>query len=135
MVKKECQGTSRTHVARELVEYAANVGNSTGRVIGQGVHEDCDAVRAVSFVSHALVVALILTHRVLDGAFDVVLRHVLALADGDNTTQCGVVLGFRTSCLHGNGNLLAQAGECLGHVAPSLQFGSFAVFKCSSHSL
>ena len=135
MVEKERQAAHRTEVAIELIEDAANVADSTCGVVGQSIHEDGNAVRAIAFIGHCLVVALVFTHCVLDSTLDVVLRHVLTLCRCDDGTQRRVVFGFRTASLHGNGNLLSDTCECLGHVAPALQFRCLTVFKCSSHSL
>ena len=76
---------------------------------------------------------MVLTHSVLDGTLNIVLRHVLALGVGDASTQCRIHVGVWTTSLNGNGNLLADLCECLGHVAPSFQLCSFTIFKCSSH--
>ena len=90
-------------------------------------------MRAVSLVCHFLVVALVFTHSVLYSTLDVVLRHVLTLADSDDRTQCRVVLWFWASCLYCYCDLFAQTCECLCHVAPTLHLGGLTVFKCSSH--
>ena len=117
----------------ENLRHRTNVTNGTSGVISQGVNEDSYSVRAISLVSHLLIVTLVLTHSVFDGTLDVVFRHVLALSVSNDSTQCRVHVGLRTTSLHGNGNLLANLSKRLGHVAPSLQFRSFAIFKCSSH--
>ena len=88
---------------------------------------------AISLIGHLLVIALVFTHSVLDGALDVFLGHVLTSTGSDDSTQCRVVLGLWATGLYGNGNLLAQFGKRTGHVTPSLQFRSFTIFKCSSH--
>jgi hypothetical protein len=133
VVEEESQRTHCTKVAAKLVEYRTDIGNSTGRIVGQRIYKYSNAVRAVAFVCHALVVALVLTHCILDGTFDIVLRHVLTLTSGDNRTQCRVVFRFRTASLYGDGDLFAQTCKCFGHVAPSFQLGSFSIFKRSSH--
>ena len=134
MVEEERQRALRAEVAVELVEHRAHVAHGARGIVGQCVHEDGYSVWAVSLVSHLLVVALVLSHSVLDSPFDVVLGHILALGVGDDCTQCRVHVGIRSSGLYCNGYLLSDFGECLGHVAPSFQLGSFAIFKCSSHS-
>ena len=48
--------------------------------------ENGDAMRAISLVSHTLVITLVFTHSVLDGTLDVVFRHVFALTGSDDRT-------------------------------------------------
>ena len=134
MVKQEAQGALSTQVTIELIEYRTHVSNRTGRVVRQSIYKDSDSVRAISFVGDLLVVALVLAHCIFDGTLDIVLRHVLTLASGNDGTQCRVVLRLRAASLDSNGNLLAQLGKRTGHVAPSFQLCSFTVFKCSSHN-
>ena len=108
--------------------------NTTGdKLHDMKIHEYGHTVRSVSLVGHALVVALILAHCILDGTLDVVLRHVLALAGSDNRTQCRVVFRFGSAGFHRNSNLFTQSCKGLCHVTPSFQFGSFSIFKRSSH--
>lgn len=90
-------------------------------------------MRSIALVRNLLVLALVFTHCVFDSALDVVLRHILAFAGSDDSTQTRVVLGLRATSFHSDGNLLAEFRKCAGHVTPSLQLCSLAVFKCSSH--
>ena len=82
-------------------EYRAYIGYRTSGIISQCIHKDSNPVRTVSFVSHALVVALVFTHCVLNCTFDIVLRHILTLTSSDDRTQCRVIFRFRTTSLHG----------------------------------
>ena len=133
MVEEEGERAHRTEVAAKLVEDRTDVAHGAGGVVGEGVHKDSDAVGAVALVGHGLIVALVFTHRVFDGAIDVVFRHVLALGRGNDGAQGGVHFGFRAAGLNGYGNLLTNFGKCTSHVAPALHFSGLTIFKCSSH--
>ena len=133
MVEEERQRALCAKVTVELVENRAHVAHGTGGVVGQSLDKHGNSVRSVAFVGHFLVLALVLAHRVLDGTFDVVFRHILALRIGDDGAECRVRVRIGTASLHGDGDLLTDLRKCLGHMAPSFQLCSLTIFKCSSH--
>ena len=133
MVEKESQRTHSSEVTAEFIEYGAYISHRAGCIISQRIHKNSNSVRTVSFVSHALVVALVFTQCVFDSTFDIVFRHILTLTSSDYRTQCRVIFRFRTTSLHSNGNLFTQSCKCFSHVAPPFQLCGFSIFKCSSH--
>ena len=133
VVEKECERAHCSEVSRELVENGTHVGHRSRGVVGERVDENGDSVGAVSLVGHALVVALVFAHCVLNGALNVVVGHVFALGVGNDCAQVRVVFRLRSAFLNCNGYLFSNLGESAGHVSPPFQFRCFAVFKCSSH--
>ena len=107
VVEEECERPHGSEVTAELVENRADVAHGAGGIVGERVDEDGHAVRTVTFIRHALILALVLAHGVFDGTFDVVLGHVLTLARSDDRAQRRIVFGFRTAGFYGNGDLLA----------------------------
>ena len=133
MIEEESETSHGAEVSAEFVENGAHVSNSPGRVVRQGIDEDGDAVWPVAFVGHGLIFALVFSESVLDGAFDVVLRHVLSLANGNYAAERGVHIWVGTAGFNGDGNLFSQSCKGFCHVAPTLQLCGLTIFKCSSH--
>ena len=92
-------------------------------------------MRPIALVCHLFIFALVFTHRVFDSPFDVIFGHILAFRVSDDGPKRRVVLWFGASCLYGNGNLFTYFCKRAGHVTPSFQFRSLAIFKCSSHRI
>ena len=135
MVEKERKRARSTQIAIELVENRANVAHRSRRVIGKRVYEYGHTMRPIALVCHLFIFALVFTHRVFDSPFDVVFGHILAFRVSDDGPKRRVVLWFGASCLYGNGNLFTYLCKRAGHMAPSFQFRSLAIFKCSSHRI
>ena len=135
VVEKERERALRAERTSVLVEVGADVGHGALVVVGGGFHHDCYSVGAVSFVDDFLVVAGILLGGFLDGAFDGVFGHVGGLCVLHQHAEPRVHVGVCTAGLRGHGYFFADAGERAAHVAPTLEFAGFTVFKCSSHCL
>ena len=135
MVEKERKRAGSTQIAVELVENRANVAHRSRRIVGECVYKYGHAMRPIPLVCHHFIFALVFTHRVFDSPFDVIFGHILAFRVGDDGPKCRVILWFGASCLYGNGNLFTYLCKRAGHMAPSFQFRSLAIFKCSSHRI
>ena len=133
VVEHEGYAAGGAEAAAELVEVAADVGHGAVGVVGSGLHEDGHAVGAVALVHHFLVVGLVLVGGLLDGAFDIFLRHVLTAGCLQQGAEARVAGHVGSAVLDGDGDFLADLGEGLGHVAPTLELSLLAEFKCSSH--
>ena len=90
-------------------------------------------MRAVSFVDDLLVIGGIFLGGALDGAFDVLLGHVLGLGVLHQNTQTGVARRIGSGGLDRDLDLFSQFGERAGHMSPTLHFTRFAILKSSSH--
>ena len=78
-------------VAAVPAEGVADLGDRAVGVVGRGLDEDRGAARAVSLVGHLLVfAALELAGALLDGAVDVVVRHVHRLGRVDRGAQARI---------------------------------------------
>ena len=133
VVEQERERSHCTEITAKLIKYRTNVSHRTGCVICQRIHKYSNTVRTVSFVSHALVVALVFTHCVFDSTFNIILRHIFTLTSSDHRTQSRVIFRFRTACLYSYRDLFTQSCKCFSHVAPPFQLCGFSIFKCSSH--
>src|SRR5690606_30071977 len=84
-------GAARAEVAAVLREGVADVGDGAVGVVREALDEEGDAAGAVALVRHLLVVgAGDLARAALDGAFDVVLGHVLRLRLVHGEAEAGV---------------------------------------------
>ena len=77
VVEHEAYAAAGSERTAALGEVAADVGHGPGVVVGCGLDEICDSVRAVSFEYHLLEVSDTLVGSLLDSPFDVLLRHLL----------------------------------------------------------
>ena len=83
-------------------------------VVGQRLDDDGDATGAVALVADLVIVLAVGAGRLLDGAVDVILRHVFRARILDGEAQAGVHLGIRQAELRGDGDFARQLGEQLG---------------------
>ena len=134
MFEHECHAARSTEGTAALVEIHAHAGHRAVGVVRRRFHHDRNAVRAVSFVDHLLVVGRILLRGTLDRTFDILLGHVLRFGVLDEDTQAGISRGVGSSGLDCDLDLLADLGEYARHMSPALQFSRFTVFKSSSHN-
>ena len=135
MVEQESDRTAVAQRAAALVEIHAHIGHRTVGVVRGGLDQERDAVGAVSFVDHLLVIGGVLLGGTLDGALDILLGHVLGLGVLNQNAQAGIARRIGASGLDGDLDLLAQLGEGAGHMAPAFQFSRFAILKGSSHTI
>ena len=115
------------------VEIHAHIGHRTVGVVRGGIDQERDAVGAVSFVDHLLVIGGVLLGGTLDGTLDVLLGHVLGLGVLHQDTQAGIARRIGAPGLDGDLDFLTDLGKHAGHVSPALQFTRLAILKCSSH--
>ena len=133
MLEHESHAARRAQRTAALVEIHAHAGHRAVGVVRGGLHQESDAVRAVSLIDHLLVVGRILRDGAFDRPLDILLGHVLGLGVLDQNTQADVGRRIGAAGLDGDFDLLADFGKSAGHVAPPFQFARLAVLKCSSH--
>lgn len=133
MVEHESHAAAVAQRTAALVEIHADVGHRAVGIVGRSLHEEGDAVRAVAFVDHLLVIGGILLGGTLDGTLDVLLGHVLGLGVLHQDTQAGIARRVGAPGLDGDLDFLTDLGKHAGHVSPALQFTRLAILKCSSH--
>ena len=86
VVEQERERSHCTKITAKLIKYRTDISHCTGCVVCQGIYKYSNTVRAVPFVSHALVVALVFTHCVFDSTFNIILRHIFTLTSSDHRT-------------------------------------------------
>ena len=83
-------------------------------VVGEDVDDDGDAAGPIAFVGDLFVAdAFDLAGSALDGALDVLVRHVLGFGSGDRSAEAGIAVRVSSAHLGGDGDFLDQAGEDL----------------------
>jgi len=132
-LEEEGDGAGVGEVAAPLVEVGAQRRDRARRVVGRGLDHHRDAVRRVALVEDLLVVGRVLARSLLDRRFDLVLRHVDRAGVLDRAAQRRVGLGVGTPGLDGDGDLLADARELLGHLVPAGEHRVLAGFEDASH--
>ena len=133
VVEQKAERTLSTQITVEFVEHRAYIAHGSGCIVGECFNEYGNPVRAVAFVGYFFVFALIFSHRIFDSPLNIILRHVFALAGCDDGSQTGIIFGLRPASFYCYCDFFSQFGECTGHVTPSFELCSFAIFKCSSH--
>ena len=133
MVEHEAYGAAGPQRTAALGEVASDICHGPGVVVGGCLDKESDAVRSVTLEHNLLEVTLVLLQSLLDCPLDILLRHILTSCLCHEGPETGVSGHIGTALLDGDGDFLADLGECLGHVAPSLEFSFLAEFKCSSH--
>ena len=133
-VKEELQTALCTKVSAVFGEVRTDISDSTHVVVGSGLNEDSDTVRAVTFVVDLLVAFGRLIGSFLNGAIDIVLRHVLAFALLNEHAQPRVTIRIGSAFASSNSDFFTQFSERAGHMSPTFQFSSFSVFKSASHN-
>ncbi len=106
--------TRLRHRAADLVQLVLELGECAVAVVGRDLNKQRDATRRVRLVDHLfdLSAVLQLARTALDGAFDVVLRHILCLGAVDCQAQSHVHLRVATlPC--GDRDLPCEARKCL----------------------
>ena len=134
VLEQESHAAAVTQRTAATTEVHADIGHRAVGVVRRRFHHDRNAVRAVSFVDHLLVVGRILLRGTLDRTFDILLGHVLRFGVLNQDAQAGVGGRIGTRRLDGYFDLLADLGKHPGHVPPTLQLARLAIFKRSSHS-
>src|SRR5207247_3919909 len=105
-------GIRCAEIAAVTLEGVANLGDGAFGVIGGGFDEQGRAAGPVRLVCDLVVRhALELARSLLDGALDVVERHVLGFGGVDGGAEPGVDGGVATAMLGGDRDLAAQLGD------------------------
>ena len=91
----------------------ADLGRGALAVIGQRLDDDGDAAGAVALVGDGLVVVRVAgAERLVDGALDVVVGHIVRLGLGDDGGEAGVIRRVAAAALlDGDDDLLGDLGE------------------------
>src|SRR5438552_3054312 len=93
-------------------EEVPDLGDGPVRVVGRRLDEDRRAARTVAFVGHVFVLhALQPARALLDGAIDVVPRHVLGLGRLDGGAETRIPGGVAAALPRGDGDFPDQLGE------------------------
>ena len=116
----------------------ADLGRGALAVIGQRLDDDGDAAGAVALVGDGLVVVRVAgAERLVDGALDVVVGHIVRLGLGDDGGEAGVIRRVAAAALlDGDDDLLGDLGErraALG-VCRALGLLDIVPFGMSGHS-
>ena len=122
MIEHEGDGARFAERATGPREIGADRARRTVAVVGQRLDDDGDAAGAIALVAHLVIVLAVIAERLLDGAVDIVLRHVLGAGVLDRETQARIHLGIGKAELRGDGDLagelLANSFERLASAAP-----------------
>jgi hypothetical protein len=87
-------------------------GHGAVQVVGRDLDQDGGAAGAVSLVRRLLIRhALEFASALLDGALDVVVRHVRRLGGVDGGTQAGIAVGVAAALTGRHGDLLDELGK------------------------
>ena len=105
----DCAGLGQ--IAAVLGEDRADVGRRAVLVVGHRLDDHRDAAGAIALIADLVIVLGVSAHGLLDGAFDHVLRHRLALRLLDREAQARVLLRVGVAHLRGDGDFLRQLGE------------------------
>ncbi len=114
LVEQIRNGAGCGHVASILAKSMANFADRAVAIVGVDLEQNGDAAGAVAlelkfFVGGAGEFA----GAALDGALDVVLRHVLGLGGENGAAEARVGVGIAAAVLGGNADFLDQAGKNL----------------------
>ena len=114
VVEHVADGTGGAKVAGVFGEHGADGTAGAVAVVGQGFDDDGDAAGAVAFVTDVVEVFAVGALRLLDGAFDVVFRHVFGARVLNGEAQARVHVGIGRAGLGGDGDFAGELGEQLG---------------------
>ena len=94
-----------------LGEVRADAAGGAVAVVGQRLDDHGDAARAIALVAHLLVVLGVAAHRLLDGALDIVLGHVLGARVLDGEAQARIHVRVGRAHLRRDGDFAGELGE------------------------
>src|SRR5207302_3733822 len=86
-----------------------------------------------ALIQHPLIVGGVAARCALDGRLDLILRHVDRARVLDHAAQRRVRSRIRSRGLHGNGDVLRDAGELLRHAVPPREHRVLSDFENASH--
>ena len=67
-------------------------------VVGERLDHDCRTARPVAFIADRFVIFRLAARRLLDGALDIVFRHVLGACILDSESQTRILFGIGQTC-------------------------------------
>ena len=114
MIEHERHRAGLGEIAAGLGEGGAHVAGGAVVVVGQRLDDHRDAARPVALVADLVVVLGVAARRLLDGALDVVLGHVLGARREDRGAQARIERRVRQAELGGTGDFAGELGEQLG---------------------
>jgi len=114
MIEHERHRAGLGQVAAALGEDRAHLAGGSVAVVGQDLDDDGDAARTVALVANLVVAFRFAAGRLLDGALDRILRHVLGTGRDDGGTQARVHARIGRSHLGRDRDLARQLAEQLG---------------------
>ena len=90
----------------------AHVGSGTVAVVGDGINDDRNAAGRIAFIGDLLVGHVgQFTARLLDGALNIVIRHIVGFRLGNDVAQLAVGFGVCAAIAHSNRDFTANLGE------------------------
>src|SRR5687767_11999191 len=102
----------RAKIASEPAQAVANVGDGTGRIVGQREYQDRNAARTVALVGNLCIMdSLQIPRALLHRALDVLLRHRLRFRRIDRGAKPRITGGIATAELRGHRDLANELGE------------------------
>ena len=101
-------------MAAMLGEGGAHLAGGAVAVVGQHLDNDRDAAGTVTFVADFVIAFGVAALRLLDGAIDIVLRHVLGARCKHSCAQPRVHRGVRQAKLGGHRDFARELAEQLG---------------------
>jgi len=134
-VEHEGHGARLGEVAAALGEIGAHVGSGAVAVVGQRLDDDGDAPRAVALVANLVIGFGLAAQRLLDGALDIVLRHVLRPRRDDRRAQPRIHARVGRAELRRDRDFAGELAEQLGahRVLPALAVHDVLELRMSGH--
>ena len=114
MIEHERHGAGFGQRAARLGEIGAHLARRAVAVVGQRLDDERDAAGHAALVAHLVVILAFAARRLLDGAVDIVLGHVLGARGLHGETQARVHRGVGHTHLGGDGDFTRELAEDLG---------------------
>ena len=112
-VEHESDRAGFTKIAAGLGEIGADVGCGAVAIVGQRLDDDGDAARTVALIADLVVIIALAADRLLDGALDIVLGHVLLPRSHYRGAQPWIHRRVRSPELGSDGDFARQLAEQL----------------------
>src|SRR5579859_6160526 len=115
VLKQPVYATILTHIPGVTVKGVTHFGYCTVAVLGQCLHQNCGATRAVALVSNLFETCpFASTQRAFDRALNVIHRHVCVAGTLHSDTQAEIRIGITaTAFAHRDHNFTTQPGKKL----------------------
>ena len=120
-VKHEAHGARGAHVAAKLGEAMANIAGGTVAIVGNRFHDHRHAAGRIAFVGDLFVIHIAqLACRLLDGAGNIIIGHIVSLRLGNHITQLAIDFRIAAALAHRNRNFTANFRKNLAAGSVSL---------------